>query len=154
MKRRNKILLLLFIIFISMQFIQPARNEDGQVLFCHIEKMYTVPDTVLSILKNSCYDCHSNNTRYPWYSGIQPGAWFMAHHIKEGKEKINFSEFGTYSKRKQQSKLKEMNDNISDGSMPLWSYTLIHANSKLSESDKAILGKWISDTKDNISLKK
>ena len=153
MKRRNKILLLLLCIFIAIQFIKPARNKGGQVLFSDIENIYTVPNSVLSILKNSCYDCHSNNTKYPWYSAIQPGAWFMAWHIKDGKEQLNFNEFGTCSKRKQQSKLKEMRNKISDGSMPLRSYTLIHENAKLSENDKIILLSWIDKTKDSLSLK-
>ena len=139
--------------FVAIQFIQPARNKSNQVLQTDIQKMYTVPDKVLVILQNSCYDCHSNNTRYPWYSFIQPGAWLMARHIKKGKANLNFSEFGVYSNRKQQSKLQAIANSIKDKTMPIWSYTLIHKNAKLLPDDKAVLLDWIKTTKDSLSLK-
>ena len=139
--------------FVAIQFIQPARNKSNQVLQTDIQKMYTVPDKVLVILQNSCYDCHSNNTRYPWYSFIQPGAWVMARHIKKGKANLNFNEFGVYSNRKQQGKLQAIANSIKDKTMPIWSYTLIHKNAKLLPDDKAVLLDWIKTTKDSLSLK-
>jgi len=89
-----------------------------------------------------CYDCHSNNTVYPWYNKIQPISYLMENHIKEGKKELNFSNFGTYSKRKQKSKLKAIYNQIKDNEMPLWSYTLIHRNAKLFNKDKALIKKW------------
>jgi len=90
----KKILLVILIVFIAIQFIIPARNTSGQVLPTDITKTVNIPDKVLDVFKNSCYDCHSNNTRYPWYVNIQPMGWVMASHIKNGKENLNFSEFG------------------------------------------------------------
>ena len=132
----KKILLALLIAFIAIQFIQPAHNTSGQVLPTDITKTVNVPDKVLDIFKNSCYDCHSNNTRYPWYVNIQPMGWMMARHIKNGKENLNFSEFGTYSKRKQANKLRAIAKSIKDGSMPLSSYTIMHTDAKLSKKIK------------------
>src|SRR5258706_12462848 len=142
-KRRNqtvsmgffkKILLALLIVFIVIQFIQPTRNKSGQqVLATDITKIYNVPDSVQAVFKISCYDCHSNNTSYPWYSNIQPIAWFMAHHIKDGKADLNFSEFGSYTLRKQRSKLKEIEHSLKDGTMPLSSYILMHTKANLSK---------------------
>lgn len=147
-------LLALLIIAIAIQFIQPAQNKNGQVLETDIINLYEVPKNVQATLKTSCYDCHSNNTRYPWYSKIQPGGWWMASHIKEGKEELNFSEFGSYSIRRQQSKLKSIINSIKDGTMPLPSYTLIHKNAILSNGDKMNLKKWVSSMKDSLALRK
>src|SRR6266487_195559 len=131
MKWLKKILLILLITFLVIQFIQPARNKNQPLLATDITKIFDVPDTVLSVFKIACYDCHSNNTNYPWYSRIQQFGWLLANHIKNGKAKINFSEFGSYRLRRQNSKLKNIEGSIKDGSMPLWSYILIHHAAKL-----------------------
>ena len=100
MNRIKKILFaLLFVIlvvFTAIQFIQPVRNISGQVLQTDISNTYNVPENVYTLLKNACYDCHSNNTNYPWYSNIQPVAWLLAMDIKNGKAKINFSLDGCF----------------------------------------------------------
>jgi hypothetical protein len=144
-------LLALLIVFIGIQFIQPAPNENGQVLKTDITRIVAVPKNVQATLKTSCYDCHSNNTQYPWYSKIQPGGWWMASHIKNGKKELNFSEFGSYSDRRQQSKLKSIINRIKDGTMPLPSYTLIHRNAILSNEDKINLKKWAGAMKDSLA---
>lgn len=154
MKRYKRILLVLLIVFIAIQFIQPAHNTSGQVLPIDITKTVSVPDKVLDIFKNSCYDCHSNNTRYPWYVYIQPMGWMMARHIKNGKKNLNFSEFGSYSLRKQVNKLRAIETSIKEESMPLSSYTIIHTDAKLSEEDRKLITDWISNTKDSLENKK
>ena len=151
MKRIKKLLLVLFVIAIAIQFIQPARNIDSKVLLTDITKLYAVPSNVQAILKTACYDCHSNNTNYPWYSHIQPGAWLMASHIKEGKAMLNFSRFGELSIRKQQSKLMGIINQIKDGEMPIASYTLIHRNAVLTPAEKAIVTNWAASIKDSLS---
>ena len=124
-KSIRKILIIGLIIFLLMQLYQPSRNKDnGEVLPSHITKLYNVPDSVKIIFANSCYDCHSNNTRYPWYSYIQPARLFMERHISKGKRELNFSEFGNYSKRRQESKLESIIKQVGDGEMPLASYTI------------------------------
>ena len=149
----KKILLALFIVFIAIQFIQPAHNASGRVLPTDITKTVNIPDKVLGIFKNSCYDCHSNNTRYPWYVNTQPMGWVMARHVKNGKENFNFSEFGAYSKRKQANKLKSIKLSIKEGSMPLLSYTIMHADAKLSKENKKLITDWATKTKDSIDAK-
>jgi hypothetical protein len=153
MKWFKKIILALFIIFIAIQFIQPARNQNGQVMSTDIEKIIVVPANVAGILKTSCYDCHSNNTHYPWYSFIQPGAWLMASHIKNGKAMLNFSQFGDLSNRKQQSKLQGIINQVKDGEMPISSYKIIHRNAVLTPAQKTILINWAALAKDSLSLK-
>jgi hypothetical protein len=153
MKWFKKIILALLVIFIAIQFIQLARNQDGQVLPADIEKMVVVPPNVAGILKTSCYDCHSNNTHYPWYSFIQPGGWLMASHIKNGKAMLNFSQFGDLSNRKQQSKLQGIINQVKDGEMPISSYKIIHRNAVLTPAQKTILINWAALAKDSLSLK-
>ena len=148
----KKILTSGLIIFLLIQFYQPARNLDyGQVLPIHIAKLYNVPSNVKTILQTSCYDCHSNNTEYPWYSYIQPVRMFMDSHIKEGKENLNFSEFGNYSERKQGNKLEQIVKQIKADEMPLASYTLIHKNAILTQENKKVLINWIERIRDSVS---
>ena len=143
----------MLVVFVAIQFIQPAGNISKEILATDISKVFIIPENVQSVLKNSCYDCHSNNTRYPWYSYIQPGGWWMASHIKEGKENLNFSEFGTYSKRKQQNKLRSSAKTIDDETMPIKPYLIIHTNAKLTKDQKTLVADWINKTKNGLSLK-
>ncbi len=151
MSRIKKIALATGIVIIAIQFMQPARNKSGQVLRADFARIYPVPANVQSILQNACYDCHSNNTRYPWYSNIQPMAWMMARHIKNGKAKLNFSDFGSNSTRKQISKLKGISNQIKDEEMPLFSYKLMHGNARLSQDEKTLVMNWMQQTADSLS---
>lgn len=147
----KKISLAFIIILVLIQFIQPAHNKSGQVLDTDISKIVTVPDNVQSILKNSCYNCHSNYTNYPFYIYIQPAGWLLSYHIRNGKEKLNFSEFGSYSKRRQKSKLESIVKQIETDAMPITSYTLLHRNAVLSTEQKDIVINWAYN---NINLYK
>ena len=149
---RTKIgLIVLLSILVVIQFIQPARNQSVQASTSGIAQVINVPDTVQAILQNSCYDCHSNNTRYPWYATLQPGAWWMASHIEEGKEELNFDDFANYSKRRQLSKLKAIQGAIEDESMPLPSYTIIHRDANLTQKDQKLLKDWLEISREEIS---
>lgn len=154
MHSKKKWLLIFIVAFILIQFIQPARNTNGQVLQTDITRTYSVPAKVKAVLETACYDCHSNNTRYPWYANIQPGGWWLAKHIKDGKDELNFSEFGSYSPRRQANKLRSIQNSINDGTMPLWSYTLLHKNARLTNDQKALLIEWVSNVKDRMTITK
>lgn len=154
MSLKKKIILGLVVILVGIQFFQPLRNQSNEITNAHIEQLYAVPKNVKAILTQSCYDCHSNNTRYPWYSRIQPGAWYMAGHIKKGKEELNFSDFATYSKRKQRNKFKSMSGQVKNGEMPLSAYTLIHRKAVLSQEDKQVLIEGLTQWKIVLKLNK
>lgn len=142
-KAFKKIFIIGFVCFLLMQLYQPARNTDnGQVLPIHLISIYNVPDNINLILANSCYDCHSNNTNYRWYDFIQPARLLVELHIKNGKENLNFSEFGNYSKRKQINKLSRIAKQIKANEMPLASYTFLHSNAKINASQKQALISW------------
>lgn len=129
--------------FLGIQFIPRNYNQTEEIPATDLMKVENVPQEVETIIRTSCYDCHSNNTNYPWYHQIQPITWYLDDHIEEGKEELNFSDFGDYSERRQKSKLRSFLSQVQDGEMPLSSYTLIHWDAKLSNADKEILEEWI-----------
>jgi hypothetical protein len=108
------IALVLLAAFIIIQFFRPEKNLSSSETIAanDISKLYPVPQEVGSILQTSCYDCHSNNTHYPWYSNFQPVAWWLADHVNEGKNELNFSEFASYRIGKQYRKLEKLNSKV------------------------------------------
>ena len=138
----KRILIGLLIILVIIQFIHPARNANATVTPRDIAVMYPMPDSVHMILQKACNDCHSNNTRYPWYNNMQPVAWWLNDHINEGKRELNFSEFGSMAPAKQVKKLKKVAQEVQKGGMPLSSYTLIHKDAILTDGEKNILIDW------------
>ena len=132
-------------VVLAIQFIPVERNVSTVPAGQSFERTEKVPANVAAILKVSCYDCHSNNTRYPWYSELQPGAWFMARHIKKGKEELNFDEFNNYSKRRKKAKIKSIISQIEKDEMPLKSYRMMHGNARLSADEKKELLDFFRD---------
>ncbi len=113
-------------------------------------KVNQVPATIKNRLQVSCYDCHSNNTNYPWYSKIQPAAWYLDDHIQEGKDELNFNEWATYSDRRKNSKLRSIISQIEEDKMPLDSYILIHRDAILSDEDKRMIIDYMTALKDSL----
>jgi hypothetical protein len=148
-KRTFQVLLLALVV---IQFFRPAKNiASGPAAFAKdIATAHTVPADVQLIFQKACYDCHSNNTEYPWYSNIQPVAWWLGDHIKEGKKELNFSEFAGYSIRRKYKKLEEINKEVKEGEMPLESYTLIHTNAKLTDADRLTIATWTTALRDSM----
>jgi Haem-binding domain len=154
MKKFFKTLFLVLIIaFVVLQFFRPKKNISEAANANDITKTYAVPTNVMASLQTSCYDCHSNNTKYPWYSNIQPVAWWLADHIEEGKKEINFNEFASYSPRRQYKKFKEINDQLEEDEMPLKSYTIIHSDAKLSKEQKVDVYNWTNAMMDSMKVK-
>lgn len=146
---KKKILIGLAVILVAIQFFRPEKNNSGDDTQS-ITTVYPTPDNVQTILKTSCYDCHSNKTAYPWYNNIQPVAWWLHHHIDEGKGELNFSAFASYAPRRQYRKFTEIKEQLEEGEMPLTSYTLIHRNAILSEEQKSTVIKWSESLQDSL----
>jgi Haem-binding domain len=147
----KKIMLALAVFFVIIQFFHPEKNV-GNDQSQNIETVYPISTVVKQILEKSCYDCHSNITAYPWYFNIQPVAWFLADHIEEAKHELNFSKFASYSPRRQYHKMEEIEGEVSEGEMPLSSYTLIHTDAKLDEKQKNALIEWSKSIRDTLKL--
>lgn len=149
MKIFKRILLVLLVIFLVMQAFRPAKNSSNDTSG-DISKSYVLPENVKIILAKACYDCHSNNTRYPWYSEVQPVSWWLASHVKDGKRHLNFNEFDKYKIARQYEKLEECIKEVKEGGMPLPSYTLIHKDAILTKEEKETLYNWCEILRDSI----
>lgn len=154
MRLAKKIGLVFLTIFIAIQFIQPVRNISGQVVPTDISKTVPVTAPVNAILETACFDCHSNNTSYPWYASVQPFGWILNGHIRKGKAELNFSEFGSYPIRRQKSKLKSIASQLNDNAMPLASYTWMHKKARLSIKQKAMVIEWATKAIETIDTSK
>lgn len=150
MDKLKKIAVVLAIVLIGIQLIPTAKNKTKNNPKTDFLVNFKASEEVTAIFKTSCYDCHSNNTYYPWYSKIQPIRFMMDNHIKNGKKDLNFNEFNTYSKRRQKSKLKSIIGQLEDGEMPLKSYSLLHKEAKLSTGEKKTIIDWIEKIKDSL----
>ncbi|MBS1527341.1 MAG: heme-binding domain-containing protein [Bacteroidetes bacterium] len=142
-KIRNKLLIGLAVLAIVIQFIPGYENKSSQEPHNSISGVYEIPPNVKGILRRSCYDCHSDNTRYPWYMHIQPVRYLLDRHVRHGKEDLNFDEFGTYSERKRRNKLRAIGNSLTEGSMPLSSYLLVHRSARMSRQDTTAVLSWI-----------
>ncbi|HET6669742.1 MAG TPA: heme-binding domain-containing protein [Pyrinomonadaceae bacterium] len=129
-------------VFVGVQFVRPARTnpsfDPAQTIFARLR----MTPEVSAILDRSCQDCHSNATRWPWYSNVVPASWFLVDHVNEGREHLNFSEWGKLDKRRADKRLEEMCEQVSDREMPINSYTWIHHSAKLSDADRKTLCDW------------
>lgn len=141
---------IIVVLLILFQFYPRQNNNLASMLNANdISLHHSVPAPVDEILTTSCYDCHSNNTSYPWYANIQPVSLWLSDHVKEGKSELNFSEFGSYSLRRQYRKLEEINEMVKKDEMPLPSYTFIHTDAKLNSEQKQVIAGWATALRDS-----
>jgi len=138
----KRILLAILVILVVIQLFRPDKNQTKAEQTNSVRAHYTIPTDVEQSLKMACYDCHSNNTRYPWYFHIQPIAWWMADHVNEGRRHLNFDEFAAYPVKKQLHKLAGTVKSQKEGWMPIDSYLWIHHDAKLSQQQRSRLANW------------
>jgi hypothetical protein len=138
----KKILLGLLVVFVGLQFYRPAKNVSAAPSPHDVLVKHPAPAEVSAVLKRACYDCHSNNTRYPWYAEVQPVRWWLDSHITDGKRHLNFSEFGTYTKKRAVDKFEETIDQVEQKLMPLPSYTWGHPEARLTPAEIKALVTW------------
>lgn len=141
---------ILLIGFIILQFFRPAKNIQAGVAANHISTKFSIPADVNTILDKACNDCHSNNTRYPWYYNIQPVGIWMNNHVEEGKRGLNFSEYTNRRLRYQYHKMEEVIELVNEGGMPLDSYTWTHKDAKLTAEEKTKIVDWAQSVMDTL----
>lgn len=149
----KKILLVLLAALIVIQFIHPKKNKSEGPQPNYIGNIFNIPEDVKTILAKACNDCHSNNTRYPWYANLQPVHWWLENHIKEGKKKINYDEFTHRPLRYQYHKMEETIEMVKEGEMPLNSYTWTHKDAKLTDEEKSKLTGWAQSVMDTMKAR-
>ncbi|WP_018611391.1 heme-binding domain-containing protein [Segetibacter koreensis] len=153
MKTFKIVLISLLVILIVIQFFHPAKNISNAPTPNDISVAYNEPENVRTILKKACNDCHSNNTRYPWYNNIQPVAWWLDNHVQEGKHGLNFNEFTTYRISKQYHRMQDIIDEVKEGDMPLGSYTIVHTDARLTDQEKETLINWAKSIRSEMKAK-
>ena len=146
----RKIMLVLLAALVIIQFIHPKKNKAEGQQPNYIGNVFAIPADVKTILAKACNDCHSNNTRYPWYSSFQPLHWWHNKHIVNGKKKINYDEYTNRNLRYQYHKMEETVEMIEDGKMPLNSYTWMHKDAKLTQQEKSKLIAWANSVMDTM----
>lgn len=133
----KKVLIVLLVAFLLIQFFRIDQTNPPVNKGMDFLTIKQTPETIATNIRNSCYDCHSNETKYPWYTNVQPVAWFMQNHIEEGRKHLNFSIYSTYEPKRQAHKMEEAAEMVENGEMPLESYILGHSEAKLTDSQKA-----------------
>jgi hypothetical protein len=144
---KKKILYSLIIVIIVLQFFRIDKKNPEIKIENDFIKIMNPPQTISKMLKTTCYDCHSNQTQYPWYSNVAPISWWIKDHINEGRDELNLSEWGTFNTKRKDHKLEEMIELMEDGEMPLNEYTWTHTEAKLTPSQKTTLINWLTATK-------
>lgn len=126
----------LIALLIVVQFVPVVRvnpTERGQP---------PAPSEVQALLQRACYDCHSNETQWPWYSHVAPLSFLIARDVTEGRKELNFSLWNGFNERRKARKLKEIAEQVEQGKMPQWYYVLLHPDAKLSPADRELIIKW------------
>ncbi|MEO7924036.1 MAG: heme-binding domain-containing protein [Chitinophagaceae bacterium] len=149
----RKILLLLLVALVVIQFIHPKKNKSEGPQPNYIGNAFNVPVDVKSIMAKACNDCHSNNTRYPWYTILQPVHWWLDKHIRNGKKELNFDEYASKSLRYQYKKMEETIELVKEGEMPLDSYTWTHKDARLSADEKNKVIGWATSIMDTLKAR-
>lgn len=137
MKKSTKVLIAVLVAFIAIQFVPVNRTNPP------VEQEVSVPPAVKAILKTSCYDCHSNETKWLWYSYVAPVSWLVANDVKEAREKLNFSTWNKYDAEKRADHLEDIWEEVSEGEMPLTIYLIMHAEARPTDKEKATLHNWV-----------
>ncbi|MBK7876346.1 MAG: heme-binding domain-containing protein [Planctomycetes bacterium] len=138
MKRILKRLALSLLVLFGLIQLKPVHRENPPV-----SSDLVAPADVKAILRRACYDCHSNETNWPWYAYVAPVSWLVQHDVEEGRGELNFSIWGNYDAGRRLSKASSALEEIDEGRMPLAPYLALHADAKLSPEDVAALKKWV-----------
>ncbi|MDZ7604491.1 MAG: heme-binding domain-containing protein [Cyclobacteriaceae bacterium] len=151
MKNAVKYTLFTFLaVVVILQFIPVTIPENTDDLSNDLIQTQNVPTEVADILRQSCYDCHSSNTVYPWYSHVAPVSWLVVRDVNKGREELNFSEWNSLSKRKQLKSLNNIAEEVESKEMPMKIYTVVHRDAALDENDISLITSWANTTSEQM----
>ncbi|HLA09896.1 MAG TPA: heme-binding domain-containing protein [Pyrinomonadaceae bacterium] len=157
MKRLKRSLQIAFMVLLAaivvVQFVGPARSNPMAPPAHDFTASIQITPEVREILTRSCGDCHSNKTRWPWYSSVAPVSWFVIDHVNHGRQHLNFSEWGRYNSEESEEILEHICKEVKSGNMPLSSYTLIHRKAKLSGDDVKVLCDWANSQRKSLKAR-
>ena len=136
------LLFVLAAIFLIIQFVPYGRPSNQPLAGKEIFQVADVPADVETLLKNACFDCHSQMTKFPWYSNVAPVSWLVARDINEGREHLDFSLWGDFTKKEKLKVLDKIGDEVSEKNMPMQIFTLMHAEARLTDAERTVIVKW------------
>lgn len=142
--KRTTILLVFIGLLAALQLIRPDRSVPVANAAIDLQTVAQPPAEVLSVLKAACYDCHSNETAYPWYSQVAPLSWYLQNHVNEGREKLNFSTIGLLAAEDRAEIFGEAAEAVQEAEMPLNDYTWLHPEARLSADQRNTLVAWLN----------
>lgn len=151
-KKLLRLILVLVVLFIIIQFIPTHFNPASFDTTQDIMAEENVPDSVAILIKNACYDCHSFETKFPWYANMAPVSWMLKSHIKNGRQNMNLSIWGTYPKSKKIAIVGEIIEVVDTKRMPLKSYTWMHPKARLTDEQRQQIAGW--GAKEEVKLTK
>lgn len=145
MSRIQIVILVLIVLLIVIQFIRPERNIENNPSRNDIFHKTGHPIEISASVQSACYDCHSNRTAYPWYASVAPVSWFIANHVNEGKEHLNFSNWKLLDKAQQQHALEEIVEVLEKQEMPLKPYQWLHSEAKMTTERSSQIISWAKE---------
>lgn len=134
-----------------IQLIRPEKSNPTVDPSIAISAQAELTPRVSALIRTSCFDCHSNETRWPWYSYVAPVSWLIADDVQTGRRHLNFSDWGKYTRSKREMKLSQIYEQVSRGEMPLSQYLLMHADAKLTAADKDTIINWTERERDKLT---
>jgi hypothetical protein len=143
----KRVLRIVAILVILIQFIRPDRTNPAVDPAVELAAVVAVPEAVGSLLHAACYDCHSNETDWPWYAHVAPMSWLVTNHVNDGRRHLNFSDWGNYPPSRADHKLEEAIEYVENGEMPLATYTPLHPEARLSDADREAIIAWARSTR-------
>jgi hypothetical protein len=152
MKIIKKVGIVLVVVFLVAQFFSPEKNKGEIASLTPFIEQTNPPEEVYKILKTTCFDCHSNVTKYPWYNSITPVNYWLNAHVKDGKKHLNFSNWTAYSLKKKEHKMDELHEEVAEKEMPLKSYTWVHSDANLNQNQIDAIVSWGKKVQDEYKL--
>jgi len=143
MRSRTKVVIAGAAVFAGLQAVPVDRSNPPVEASRTIFVSETLPAKVESVLRRSCQDCHSNQTRWPWYSYLAPMSWIVAHDVHAAPRQMNLSEWAGYSAKKREEKLNGICEQVVNGDMPEGKYALIHRRARVTEDEHAVICQWV-----------
>ncbi|MCW8848753.1 MAG: heme-binding domain-containing protein [Melioribacteraceae bacterium] len=146
----KKIIIVVVLILVAIQFITIDQTNPPADMSKDFISITNPPSDLASVIKSSCYDCHSHHTKYPWYSDVAPASWLIKEHINNGRNHLNFSVWTDYKEKKKDHKLEECIDMIKSGEMPMEGYVMFHAEAEINHEQKMQLISWFTELRDSL----
>jgi len=147
MRSRTKVVIVALAVFAGLQVIPVDRSNPPVEASRTVFASEALPAKVEIVLRRSCQDCHSSQTRWPWYGYIAPASWIVAHDVHAARRQMNLSEWAGYSQEKREAKLNGICEQVINGDMPEGKYAVIHRSARVTEDERTAICRWVENSR-------